>query len=129
MVVRENKGMIIHPSYPIRRLNQLVPIRPHMPHRLTPRLRLKQLNRRIRSNDLRIQRFSSHGIQRRAMIDQQQSQDVGVRICTHVKTVQVERPVAVDAWEVLGSHPFDAVFKPPRAAGVEDDDTVEEAAT
>lgn len=44
MVVAEHECVIIHPSDAIRRLNQLICIRPHVAHRVAPGFGLEQLN-------------------------------------------------------------------------------------
>jgi hypothetical protein len=125
MIIRKNKGMIINPSHPIRSLNQPIRIRPDMLHCIASRCRLKQLNGRISSDELRIQRLACRRIKRGTVIDEKNTQNIGVWISSHVEAMEIERPISIDSGEAGSCDPFDSVFDSAGASSIENDQTIE----
>lgn len=78
-----------------------------MLHRVTASCRLELLDGGIRAHHFRVQRFASHGIEWWTVVDEKHAENIGIVIHADVEPVQIHRPVAAVAGEVLRSDPFD----------------------
>lgn len=78
-----------------------------MAHGVTSSFGLEKLNRRIRTNLLRVERLAGSWIERGAMIDEQDTKGICVLVCSHIEPVEIQSPIPFDTREVLGCNPFD----------------------
>ena len=84
MVIGENKSMVINPRDSIRRLNNIVGIRPHITHRRAASLCLELLNGRVRTDCFAIEKFTSNRIDGWTMVDQEDTQSISILVSSNI---------------------------------------------
>lgn len=124
MIIGEDKSMVVDPRDSIRRLNNIVRIRPYIPHGRTPSDRLELLNCRICANFLAIKKFTRDCINGWTMVDEEDTQRIGIHISSNIYAMEIQNAITVNTREALDGEPMDARGKGSRVSGIDHRDAV-----